>query len=896
MANLIIAFVLFMTLCRISAGLTLVQKRGNNAEFEWKNIEGLKNETTIKIIKDNFPAPIIYFSAKQTIVTKRYRSRIIFNGDFERRLVKFIINNVNDTDAGVYTLNFPGAKSIGQELLILAKPTLPFVNELNEAISTTDYILNCSTYSRSVQQNVYLKMKYKWLINTEMVHDNQTGYHKDNSTLHIKNLTRAHHGMVVQCQAFERKDTISDLSKPLVINVKYAPLKVYLRPNRKRYRLPMGKPLLDITCSADCHPVCFFQWVKMSSTKQEQITFSGFNLSFEKVKEKDSGIYVCLSQNLYGKEYSPEIQIDVSEKPDRPHITELQPPIEGNELQLMCLSSNFSFYNIVQINWATNRQEGTQRKRYISRGNIFSLKNIKIADNGTKIVCQHLSAENVTSEKSMPYILVTLFGPRSIKLSSKITSFSVKTGEVVPDIHCDAQCFPECEIQWSNGLFSNMPKGNVLSLGTLEVAKAGNYNCLARNPYGTELSENFHVDVYDINLKPNFTCIEEHRVDIICTTISNKRAIPYLPWSLIVNQTVLTSLSGYTDDSRRNTLQIPCSLDYEGKYFCRIKINDSKNGYISASTYLSVLGKPKIISLETFESLDTTFASIFVFFYSVPYPHNVSWFRNSNIISNNEKYNQSWKRGGLRRTVFDKMVHYDGFHAQMTISNLSFEDYGIYILEIINNFGIISERIHFKPTDSALIPLLWVMIPGITSGTVFIIVCLSVVVFRRNRKKKRRLKVKQTFEVIFLTFTICNNRLAKLEDTCPSGNYQTVEEGSLDLQNNTGTITQENSSLSDSFQYDYPYPISLPDEQLRVKDQGSYEDIKSERDPSVYETIEGYDDTAVPVFQSLPNSSVPDDSTFSKTMTNKASQLSADMDIHHVTERNDPEDPTPKNA
>lgn len=72
--------------------------------------------------------------------------------------------------------------------------------------------------------------------------------------------------------------------------------------------------------------------------------------------------------------------------------------------------------------------------------------------------------------------------------------------------------------------------------------------------------------------------------------------------------------------------------------------------------------------------------------------------------------------------------------------------------------------------------------------------------------------------------------------------------------------------------------------------------MKSDKDPSVYETIEGYADTAVPVFQSLPNNSVPDDSTFSKTMTNKASQLFADMDIHHVTERNDPEDPTPKNA
>ena len=73
------------------------------------------------------------------------------------------------------------------------------------------------------------------------------------------------------------------------------PDSVSLTPNIKTYTIDEYTALNDITCNADCYPVCTYVWTKQGYSSQMSTTSV---LSFGKgVSRNYAGMYTCIATN-----------------------------------------------------------------------------------------------------------------------------------------------------------------------------------------------------------------------------------------------------------------------------------------------------------------------------------------------------------------------------------------------------------------------------------------------------------------------------------------------------------------------------------------------------------------------------------------------------------------------
>ena len=73
------------------------------------------------------------------------------------------------------------------------------------------------------------------------------------------------------------------------------PDSVSLTPNNTTYTINEYASLNDITCNADCYPVCTYVWTKQGYSSQMSTTSV---LSFEKgVSRNYAGMYKCIATN-----------------------------------------------------------------------------------------------------------------------------------------------------------------------------------------------------------------------------------------------------------------------------------------------------------------------------------------------------------------------------------------------------------------------------------------------------------------------------------------------------------------------------------------------------------------------------------------------------------------------
>ncbi|KAK3102555.1 hypothetical protein FSP39_012161 [Pinctada imbricata] len=212
-----------------------------------------------------------------------------------------------------------------------------------------------------------------------------------------------------------------------------------------------GENFDQISCSAQCNPVCVIQWKfngDGTDSKFEDFGNQRNRLLLQYVTRDMAGTYRCVAHNKYGSK-KKDVSLNVQYGPN---VVSTSPTNQS-----MIAQEGQSFGPIL---CTAECNPGCEYKwRFIPMGD-------KIAP---------------------PFN-----GPNAVDVRPKKQMFVMKEGESFDKISCSAQCNPECVIQWkfnSNGTNSTFEdfgnQGNRLLLDNVTRDMAGTYRCVAQNKYGS---------------------------------------------------------------------------------------------------------------------------------------------------------------------------------------------------------------------------------------------------------------------------------------------------------------------------------------------------------------------------------------------------------------------------
>ena len=123
------------------------------------------------------------------------------------------------------------------------------------------------------------------------------------SALMITNIDKSNSGQYM-CKATNViGTTISDVVN---VAVQYGPDRVRISPPYRFYTKTEGNKLESITCSADCRPVCSYQWIHPNGD-----TYSDSTLTIGSLQKQHHGIFTCKAQNIIGN-YISSINVTVN--------------------------------------------------------------------------------------------------------------------------------------------------------------------------------------------------------------------------------------------------------------------------------------------------------------------------------------------------------------------------------------------------------------------------------------------------------------------------------------------------------------------------------------------------------------------------------------------------------
>jgi hypothetical protein len=79
-----------------------------------------------------------------------------------------------------------------------------------------------------------------------------------------------------------------------------------IAPLYRFYNETEGNKLESITCSADCQPVCSYQWIHPNGDP-----YNDTSLTIESLQKQHHGIFTCKAQNNIGN-YTTSINVTVN--------------------------------------------------------------------------------------------------------------------------------------------------------------------------------------------------------------------------------------------------------------------------------------------------------------------------------------------------------------------------------------------------------------------------------------------------------------------------------------------------------------------------------------------------------------------------------------------------------
>ncbi|XP_076438582.1 hemicentin-2-like [Babylonia areolata] len=440
-----------------------------------------------------------------------------YTNGFRNGRASFIIRNVRKSDAGAFLCGsqFEGVVPCGSAILIVPDvPSKPTIAVLTDTIIVgNDVVVECQSSSNSAPKvNDVLRLVYNLKENGRLALENPTQV----SRFKISSITKAKKGFRYSCVAYEVNTQNNQLtglasqdSEPYVMNPLYPPETPVLTPPDGSYAVSSGDVIPDVKCTSDCNPPCNYNWFK-----GVQIFQSGATLSLGSVDKTDAGNYFCRARNTLDFKDAPVI-VTVQDNVSTPELVPPTPQYtvrEGATIDdVVCRAQCTPACTYI---WVKDGQR-------VSDSDRLSLGVVSAATSGT-YTCRVTNGQDtreVSLEVDVQYPPKKPAGRELISPSSR--TYTVEEGALVlPDIVCDADCNPLCQILWTDGSGRQVAPGQTLSLGAASRQDTGLYTCTASNSLG-QLTDS--VDV-DIQFKP-----EQITFDPSATSYRIREGVDVLP-------------------------------------------------------------------------------------------------------------------------------------------------------------------------------------------------------------------------------------------------------------------------------------------------------------------------------------------------------------------------------
>ncbi|XP_052254226.1 hemicentin-2-like isoform X1 [Dreissena polymorpha] len=603
---------------------------------------------------------------------------------------------------GTYTYTKTNVVQKCITLYIYGVPIQPTIGSNTKvAYEGSSAVLTCNSTSTTLPGGHNLIMTYEWRRDGAIVVtggrftlDLTTG-----RTLTISNINRNDALYSFSCSATEQSGNTSLLSSLFNLAVGYGPELLTLSPSNISYTLDENQRLNDITCSATCSPVqCTYEW---RESGRGAVSSSGV-LSLGNLERGEAGTYTCTASNPGSAATTSSQQIAILVRYG-PEFVKLSPSNtsytldENQRLNDITCSATCS---PVQCTYEWRKFGGGA----VSSSGVLSLGTLERGEAGN-YTCTASNPGSAATASSQPFGISVRYGPDDVKLSVP-SEYIVTEGQVVSNVTCSSDCWPQCTYTWRNMTSgTNITYTGLLIMRQVDRYAAGSYVCVAHNPGSSHTKNNstklvvYYAPYITINVSST-NPTEGQPLDLMCEA----SGVPAMYRFTALTQThggVQILNTHITLDSSASTstriFRIPAlRMDDTGTYKCSVEngvVDVSGQLYQTAETNLMVKVSPKVLtpSLKVAAATGAN-ASLSIPVYAYPTLDKIVLQRYDglNISSSSGKHILLPYNTNVTANWYGTKVQVDGTVLNFTIINLEPVDFGNYTLNMKNAFSVSS--------------------------------------------------------------------------------------------------------------------------------------------------------------------------------------------------------------
>ncbi|KAJ8321362.1 hypothetical protein KUTeg_001088 [Tegillarca granosa] len=198
-----------------------------------------------------------------------------------------------------------------------------------------------------------------------------------------------------------------------------------------------------------------------------------------------------------------------------------------------------------------------------------------------------------------------------------------------------------------------------------------------------------NIDINPVASKLTFETTQD--IQLTCTVKRNHGGVVFRSWTQKIGSSVVRTFDGFNTDNETVLKIAYSSYQDVGNYTCYVY---DRNGIFINSKDIEVTINDKPVISETIKLREQKrHVEILVDFYSVPKPLKVDWMKEGAVVSLSEKYRQSNIVVQITLTLHEVRVQLKGYRAKLTITNVTDDDFGTYVLRIENVKGIATQQI-----------------------------------------------------------------------------------------------------------------------------------------------------------------------------------------------------------
>ncbi|XP_031568091.1 hemicentin-1-like [Actinia tenebrosa] len=478
-------------------------------------------------------------------------------------------------------------------------------------------------------------------------------------TLTIPSIRRNQTGVYV-CTA--SNGVLGSASGNSSINVQFSPSIIYTSPSQSITE----NETLTLFCNATGNPLPPIQWFKVNSTN---VVFPiGSQLTIERIKADDKGIYKCVADNGIGRPVAKDIHINVLVSPTIDVIfPKTQVVTESSSATIFCNATGNPEPNIT---WTKDED----RSLILPKGKTLMLSKINRNCTGT----YRCTAENGVIKTAQGIATINVhYSPMIVRAPKD--QFLNKTNPLI--LFCNATGNPAPNITWEKigGSIRVFKPSQMLYINETSKIDEGIYRCTAENGIGSAVNATAYVKINAFvapifnHTQTNLTVNESSSAMLHCNASGNPS--PTIHWSYIKHG--LTTKISNEESLFLNNIQ----RNETGIYSC-IATNGVGDPAIT-DTFVDVQYGPEI--LNTISQLTVNERDVFTVKCNT---------------SGNPSPDVKWKKVGLNQTYI--IYHQEVLNFTMVTKRQA----GTYVCEAKNILGTASASVkltvQYKPTSTVL--------------------------------------------------------------------------------------------------------------------------------------------------------------------------------------------------